>query len=262
MAFDEKLAHRIRQAFGTRRDVTERKMFGGLTFLCHGRMCCGVVGADLMVRVAEDDYDELLSGRNVRPMDFTGRPLAGFVYVSPSGFRTEAALREWLSRGERVAIQKAAEEPAKRRSYPRHGIRVNDQWRSVLSGRMDALHLAQFFGKAIKKLPPLKTRSSSIADVNQDLLRAISEKHLIEFVYKTGRSRIAEPHDYGISNGVESLLAYQISGESSSRSPHGWKQLAVADIHQLRVLDRRFRGTRADASQNHREWDVLFARVK
>lgn len=105
-------------------------------------------------------------------------------------------------------------------------------------------------------------RSSSIADVNQDLLRAISGKHLIEFVYKTGRSRIAEPHDYGIRKGVECLLVFQISGESSSRSPHGWKQLAVADIHQLRVLDRRFRGTRADASQNHRDWDVLFARVE
>ena len=98
--------------------------------------------------------------------------------------------------------------------------------------------------------------------MNQDLVRAISGKHLIEFVYKTGGSRIAEPHDYGISKGVECLLAYQISGESSSHSPHGWKRLAVDDIHQLRVLDRTFRGTRADASQHHRDWDLLFARVE
>ena len=55
MAYDERLAQRIRQTFGTRPDVAERKMFGGLTFLCDGRMCCGVVGADLMVRVAEDE---------------------------------------------------------------------------------------------------------------------------------------------------------------------------------------------------------------
>ena len=72
MAYDEKLAQRIRQAFGTRTDVTERKMFGGLTFLCGGRMCCGIVGGDLMVRVAENELDELLRGRHVRPMDFTG----------------------------------------------------------------------------------------------------------------------------------------------------------------------------------------------
>ena len=123
MAYDETLAQRIRQAFGTRNDVTERKMFGGLTFLCGGRMCCGIVGGDLMVRVAENELDELLRGRHVRPMDFTGRPLAGFLYVSAPGFRTDAALRGWLSRGVRVAIRKATES-GKRRSHPRAGVRV------------------------------------------------------------------------------------------------------------------------------------------
>jgi hypothetical protein len=99
-------------------------MFGGLTFLCGGRMCCGVVGADLMVRVAEDQFDEVMRRRHVRPMDFTGRPLKGFVYVSPPGFRTRATLREWLSYGERVASQKA--KPARRRSPPRKtgGVRI------------------------------------------------------------------------------------------------------------------------------------------
>ena len=123
MAYDEKLAQRIRQAFGTRNDVTERKMFGGLTFLCGGRMCCGIVGGDLMVRVAENELDELLRGRHVRPMDFTGRPLAGFLYVSPPGFRTDTALRGWLSRGVRVAIRKATES-GKGLSHPRAGVRV------------------------------------------------------------------------------------------------------------------------------------------
>ena len=128
MAYDEKLAQRIRLAFGRRRDVAERKMFGGLTFLCGGRMCCGVVGADLMVRVAEDQFDEVVRRRHVRPMDFTGRPLRGFVYVSPPGFRTAAALRAWLSSGERVASQKAAK-PARRRSRRRKttAVRVRQQ---------------------------------------------------------------------------------------------------------------------------------------
>jgi TfoX/Sxy family transcriptional regulator of competence genes len=128
MAYDEKLAQRIRQAFGARRDIAERKMFGGLTFLCGGRMCCGIVGADLMVRVAEDQFDEVVRRPHVRPMDFTGRPMRGFVYVSPPGFRTAAALRAWLSRGERVASQKAPK-PARRRSRPRKttAVRVRQQ---------------------------------------------------------------------------------------------------------------------------------------
>ena len=98
--------------------------------------------------------------------------------------------------------------------------------------------------------------------MNPDLMHAISERRLIEFVYKTGRSRIVEPHDYGIRNHVECFLGYQISGGSQSGSPHGWKQFEVAHIHQLRVLERQFAGTRADSAQQHRKWDTLFARVK
>ena len=109
MAYDEKLADRIRQVFGARGDIAERKMFGGLAFLCRGRMCCGIVGSDLMVRVPDGEYETTICEPHVRPMDFTGKPLRGFVYVSPRAFRTAAALRAWLSRGERVAEQKAAE---------------------------------------------------------------------------------------------------------------------------------------------------------
>jgi hypothetical protein len=100
-------------------------MFGGLAFLCRGRMCCGIVGRDLMVRIPEDEFTTVISGRYVRPMDFTGRPLRGFVYVSPPGFRTEAALRAWLSHGERVATEKAVEAVTHRTgaSQPRAGRR-------------------------------------------------------------------------------------------------------------------------------------------
>jgi len=114
MAYNEQLANRIRQAFDTRSDITERKMFGGLAFLYRGRMCCGIVGSDLMVRIPDDESDAVMRGRHVRPMDFTGKPLRGFVYVSPPGFRTAAALRTWLSRGERAADEKAMG-PTKRR---------------------------------------------------------------------------------------------------------------------------------------------------
>jgi TfoX N-terminal domain len=103
MAYDEHLANRIRRELGDRRDFTERKMFGGLAFLYEGRMCCGIVGNDLMVRVPIDEFKAALRRRHVRPMDFTGKPVRGFVYVSPSGFATAASLRDWLTRGERAA---------------------------------------------------------------------------------------------------------------------------------------------------------------
>jgi hypothetical protein len=97
--------------------------------------------------------------------------------------------------------------------------------------------------------------------VNNDLVRAIAEKRLVEFVYRTGRPRIVEPHDYGIRHGAEQLFGFQISGESRSGAPHGWKHFEIDLMHQLRVLERRFAGTRADGAQQHRLWDTLFARV-
>ena len=97
--------------------------------------------------------------------------------------------------------------------------------------------------------------------MNDDLVRAIADKRLIEFIYKAGRPRIVEPHDYGIRHGVERLLGFQISGESRSGAPHGWKEYDIDGMYQLRVLERRFAGTRADSAQHHRTWDTLFARV-
>lgn len=97
--------------------------------------------------------------------------------------------------------------------------------------------------------------------VNQELVRAIREKRLIEFTYKSGGARVVEPHDYGVHRAAASLLGYQISGPSRSGVAHGWKQFKVDDVRQLRVLDRQFPGTRAGGAQHHREWDTLFGRV-
>ena len=101
MAYDEALASRIRELLRGRRDVTERKMFGGLAFLLAGHMSSGIVGRDLMVRVGPQDYESALSERHVRPMDFTGRPLRGMVYVAPPGLRTKGALQAWIDRAVR-----------------------------------------------------------------------------------------------------------------------------------------------------------------
>jgi TfoX/Sxy family transcriptional regulator of competence genes len=105
MAFDEKLAQRVREALRATPRITERRMFGGLAFLVGGRMCCGIVGHDLMVRVASDEFEAVLQWRHVRPMDFTGKPLKGFVYVSPPAFRTGPSLRAWVDRGIRFVRQ-------------------------------------------------------------------------------------------------------------------------------------------------------------
>lgn len=108
MAYDEALAQRIRGLLNGP-TVEERKMFGGLAFLVGGRMCCGVQDSDLMVRVPKEQHAQALRRPHVRPMDFTGKSLAGFVYVSAAGIRSTAALRRWVAMGRQVAAQVAAD---------------------------------------------------------------------------------------------------------------------------------------------------------
>jgi hypothetical protein len=98
--------------------------------------------------------------------------------------------------------------------------------------------------------------------VNSQLVSAINEKRLIEFIYKDGQGRVVEPHDYGIRGGVAKILAYQVGGASRSGTPHGWKWYDVDGMRQLTALERHFPGSRVDSNQHHFEWDVLFARVK
>ncbi len=98
MAYDEDLALRLRVAFQDETGVVEKKMFGGLAFMLHGNMCCGVTGKDLMVRVGAEQYDDVISLPHARPMDFTGRPMKGFVYVDGEGLDTDENLREWVNR--------------------------------------------------------------------------------------------------------------------------------------------------------------------
>lgn len=98
MSYDEHLAARVRGALDERDDVVERKMFGGLAFMVAGHMCCGVTGHDLVLRLGADRADAALGEPHTRPMDFTGRPMKGFVYVSPAGLGTAAELRRWIDR--------------------------------------------------------------------------------------------------------------------------------------------------------------------
>jgi TfoX/Sxy family transcriptional regulator of competence genes len=99
MAYDEGLAHRLRELLEDREGIAEKKMFGGLAFLLHGHMCCGVVGDELMVRVGPEAYADTLARPHAREMDFTGKPLRGMVYVATEGFDADGDLRAWVERG-------------------------------------------------------------------------------------------------------------------------------------------------------------------
>jgi TfoX/Sxy family transcriptional regulator of competence genes len=103
MAYDEALAERIRTALRGRDDVAERKMFGGIAFMVAGHMACGVINDDLMVRLGSDPDQAALAEPHTRPMDFTGRPMRGMVYVAPAGVATDADLARWVDRAVNAA---------------------------------------------------------------------------------------------------------------------------------------------------------------
>jgi len=99
MSYDEKLAQRIREILSRRKDICEKQMFGGLALMLNGHMFCGIIQGDLMVRVGPEQYEAALTQPHVRPMDFTGRPLNGYVYVAPAGYKKTSELAKWVQRG-------------------------------------------------------------------------------------------------------------------------------------------------------------------
>lgn len=98
MAHDPDLADRVRDILGPRQGITEKKMFGGLAFLLRGNMLLAVSDRGLMARVGPAGFEEALARDHVRPMDFTGRPMKGYVYVDPTGLESEDDLAYWVER--------------------------------------------------------------------------------------------------------------------------------------------------------------------
>ena len=96
MTFDAGLAQRIREALQDRADVVEKRMFGGIAFMLGGHMAVGVSGSSLLARVGPDNHRHALATAHVRPMDFTGRPMKGYVFVDPEGFAADADLATWI----------------------------------------------------------------------------------------------------------------------------------------------------------------------
>ena len=99
MSYDPEAAERVRQLLAGRDGVVEKKMVGGLSFLVNGNMCCGITGTALMVRVGAEGREQALGEPHVRPMQFGGRAMSGFIRVEPAGFAADDALASWVQRG-------------------------------------------------------------------------------------------------------------------------------------------------------------------
>lgn len=120
MAFDEDLAGRVRRYFAARRlPVEEKRMMGGLCFMVRGKMCVGVEKDRLMARIGPDREAEALARRGCTPMDFTGRPMRGFVFVCRDGFTRDEDLRYWLGSALDFNPQAKASKSARAARSPR-----------------------------------------------------------------------------------------------------------------------------------------------
>lgn len=96
MAYNEKLADRIRVLLSSQPKVEEKKMMGGLTFMVNKKMCVGILGDDLMARIDPLIYESALQRKGCREMDFTGKPMKGFVFVNGEGTTSKRDLNFWI----------------------------------------------------------------------------------------------------------------------------------------------------------------------
>jgi TfoX/Sxy family transcriptional regulator of competence genes len=104
MAYSSELAGRIRGVIGKPPLLEEKEMFGGIGFMVQGNMAVGVIGDDLMVRLAKEETDDALQEPGARFFDFTGRPMKGWVMVGEPGISTEEGLDQWVQKGVEYAL--------------------------------------------------------------------------------------------------------------------------------------------------------------
>jgi len=103
MTYNEKLSERIRAEFGNIPFV-EKKMFGGVGFLVHGNMACGVYKDDMIVRTGTNKSEKLLKKKYTKVFDITGRPMKGWLMVEPDGYKTIRQLSAWVKEGVEFAM--------------------------------------------------------------------------------------------------------------------------------------------------------------
>ena len=100
MSKTEEILKRIRVSLKPwQKDIVEKRMFGGTCYLYKGKMCVGETKERLMVRVPSEKMEEALRTDFVGPMDFTGKPMKEFIFVTEKGFDTEEKLQHWVEIG-------------------------------------------------------------------------------------------------------------------------------------------------------------------
>ncbi|MCA9015074.1 MAG: TfoX/Sxy family protein [Planctomycetaceae bacterium] len=103
MAYDEELAQRVHQLLKRRKGFSQKKMFGGICFMLHGNMCCGVTQNELMLRLGVKNAIKALEEPFTREMDFTGKPLKSMIYVERPGFDDDHDLKYWVDQAVKFA---------------------------------------------------------------------------------------------------------------------------------------------------------------
>ena len=99
MAYDEKLAQRVRTLVASAKGVSERQQFGGVAFMIRGNVASGIIGNELLVRVGPDKHDQAMKIKDAKPFSLTGRPSRGWVLVRPAGLKSAANLKKWVQMG-------------------------------------------------------------------------------------------------------------------------------------------------------------------
>ena len=97
MAYDQKLAHRIRSRLSGLPHIEEKEMMGGLTFMVNGKMCVGIIKDELMCRIDPEFHDLALEKQGCRTMDFTHRPMRSYVLVNESSMHTDKDFDYWIN---------------------------------------------------------------------------------------------------------------------------------------------------------------------
>ena len=97
MAYNEKLADRIRERLAELPNIEEKKMMGGLTFMVNDKMCVGIIKDELMCRIDKDFHETAVEKTGCRTMDFTKRPMMGYVLIDDTGMRTQKEFDYWIN---------------------------------------------------------------------------------------------------------------------------------------------------------------------
>lgn len=113
MSYNQYIANRIREQLQELTGVDEKEMMGGLSFMLNNKMCVGVINDEMICRIDPSDYEAALEKTGCSEMDFTGRPMKGWVMINESGLKTEKELKEWIDKA--VEFNKYAKQSKKKK---------------------------------------------------------------------------------------------------------------------------------------------------